>query len=392
LVLLVGAVISDGPVGIPQRGIRVRSTVMANSASFLPHPVNDPLVTIAIPTFNRAAWLKQCVLSALAQSYPHFEVLVSDNASTDETEEVLKEFDDRRLRVVRQKSNIGLLRNWNACLAEARGEYIVLVPDDDRIAPQMLERCTALVRRKPRIPIVITLSDTFVVALARRFPAVRNQQLETGIFDGTDILEEFLEHRIAPQMCSIMVRTEALRARGGFPLDLPYGSDIAAWAPLLLLGRAGFVNESCATFCVHDASQTAKLAIDVRLRDIRKITDTISNVADLSIGDQQKRAKIKSLAERNFANWWGKEIINEYNEQGAKLAEVLVVLWQGHRILNCGGIGNTVRLIRLLALLLLPGPAVRWIRRFKLILIWKSSKALPDESEKELRWPESAEN
>jgi glycosyltransferase involved in cell wall biosynthesis len=338
-----------------------------------PNAVNDPLVTIAIPTFNRAPWLKECVLSALAQSYPRFEVLVSDNASTDETEEVLKEFDDRRLRVVRQESNIGLLGNFNACLAEARGEYIVLVPDDDRIAPQMLERCIAPVRREPQIPIVITLSDTFVVALARRFPAVRNQQLETGIFDGTDILEEFLEHRIAPQMCSIMIRTEALRARGGFPVDLPYGSDIAAWAPLLLVGRVGFVNESCATFCVHDTSQTAKLAIDVRLRDIRKITDKISNLADRSIGDQQKRAKIKSLAERNFVNWWGAEIINEYNEQGAKLAGVLLVLWQRRRDLSCGGIGNTAILTRLLTLLLLPGPTVGWIRRVKRILIWKLS-------------------
>jgi glycosyltransferase involved in cell wall biosynthesis len=336
---------------------------MANSASLLPNTANDPLVTIAIPTFNRASWLKECVLSALAQSYPNFEILVSDNASTDETEEVLKEFDDRRLRVVRQESNIGPLRNWNACLAEARGEYIVLVPDDDRIAPQMLERCIAPVRREPEIPIVITLSDIFVVALARTSPAVRNRQLETSILNGTDILEEFLEGRIAPQMCSIMVRTEALRARGGFPVDLPYGSDIAAWAPLLFVGRAGFVNESCATFCDHDASQTAKLPIDVRLRDIRRIADIINNVADRSIGDQQERAKIKSLAERHFARWWGDQIIAEYHERGAKLSDVLLVLWQGRRNLNCGRIGNTVRLTRLLALLLLPGPVVGWIRR-----------------------------
>ena len=133
--------------------------------------VNDPFVTIAIPTFNRALWLKECVLSALAQSYPRFEVLVSDNASTDETEDVLKNFADRRLRVVRQESNIGLLGNWNACLAEARGEYIVLVPDDDRIAPKMLERCIATFRKEPEIPIVITLVDY----VSRTFPEVRNR-------------------------------------------------------------------------------------------------------------------------------------------------------------------------------------------------------------------------
>src|SRR5450759_2852582 len=86
----------------------------------------EPLLTIAIPTFNRAGMLKDCILSALSQTYKNFEVIVSDNASTDETQEVLKSFCDRRLRVVRQKTNIGLLPNWNACLAEASGEYIAV--------------------------------------------------------------------------------------------------------------------------------------------------------------------------------------------------------------------------------------------------------------------------
>ena len=70
---------------------------------------NEPLVTIAVPTFNRASLLKRCVTSALAQTYSRFEVLVSDNASSDDTPEVLRGFGDEKLRVIRQQSNIGLL-------------------------------------------------------------------------------------------------------------------------------------------------------------------------------------------------------------------------------------------------------------------------------------------
>src|SRR5215475_3350991 len=124
----------------------------------------DPLVTIAIPTFNRSAWVQDCVLSALAQTYEHFEVVVSDNASTDATQDVLKEFQDVRLRVVRQPINIGLIGNWNACLAAASGEFIVFVSDDDRIAPQMLEQCVSLVRREPAIRMVMALVDTNLVS------------------------------------------------------------------------------------------------------------------------------------------------------------------------------------------------------------------------------------
>ena len=199
---------------------------------------NHPLVTIAIPTFNRASWLKDCIASALSQTYPHFEVLVSNNASTDETEQVLGDFSDRRLRVIKQKTNIGPLPNWNACLAGARGEYIVLVCDDDRIAPWLLERCIGVVEKEPRIPIVLSLSDIHSTLEGRTWPAQPSQFLQTGIWDGTDILVEYFRNEFSVEMCSIMLRTDAIRARGGFPVDLPHAADIAAWAPLLLSGKA----------------------------------------------------------------------------------------------------------------------------------------------------------
>ena len=117
-------------------------------ANSQPISANDPLITIAIPTFNRASWLKDCVVSALSQSYRDIEVVISDNASTDETVRLLNELHDRRLRVIRQDRNIGLIPNFNACLAEAKGDYIVFLPDDDRVAPWMLERFVTLLKHR----------------------------------------------------------------------------------------------------------------------------------------------------------------------------------------------------------------------------------------------------
>src|SRR5262245_13091376 len=102
-------------------------------------PSSDPLVTIAIPTFNRSAWLQGCLAAALQQTYGHFEIVVSDNASTDATQDVLRGFASAKMRVIRQAQNIGLVANWNACLAAARGSHIVFVSDDDTIAPWLLE-------------------------------------------------------------------------------------------------------------------------------------------------------------------------------------------------------------------------------------------------------------
>src|SRR5262245_7539384 len=155
-----------------------------------------PMVTIAIPTFNRASWLKGGVLAALSQTYQDYEIVVSDNASADETQIVLAEFNDHRLRVIRQERNLGLAANLNACLAEARGKYIALVPDDDRIAPWFLQRCLALVEQDPSLPIVISLNETRLVAEGDLTKPPTPNFLATGIWEGTTILREFLKDRL----------------------------------------------------------------------------------------------------------------------------------------------------------------------------------------------------
>ena len=96
-----------------------------------------PAVSIAIPTYNRVATLERAVRSALGQTHPGLEVVVSDNASTDGTNELLARLaaEDARLRTVRQEANHGMVANLNAALALARGEHVMLLSDDDWLAP-----------------------------------------------------------------------------------------------------------------------------------------------------------------------------------------------------------------------------------------------------------------
>lgn len=316
-----------------------------------PHSVSlespcDPLVTIAIPTFNRASWLGGCVITALSQTYQRIEVLVSDNASTDETAELLRQFRDPRLRVVRQKSNIGLLPNWNACLAEARGEYIVFVPDDDRIQPWMLGRCIALVKREPQIPIVLTLSDVHSTRDGRTWQATPNTKFGTGIWEGTDLLVECLKGNIRARMCSIMIRTDALCAIGGFPTYLPnYGADMAGWATLLVKGRAGFVNESCATYYAHNATETSRLTMEGCLSDERTLTTFIANMINYTIEDLSRRRQVAWAAQLYFA----RQLIYTlyyYRQQGGNLREVRRLIWRWRHDLRQIGIVEVFRQTR----------------------------------------------
>lgn len=95
--------------------------------------MNLPKVSILIPTYNRAEFLSICVESALAQDYPNLEVIVSDNASQDNTTQLMQKYGaDPRVRYYRNDTNLGVFPNWERLLYEyATGEYGKLLCDDD---------------------------------------------------------------------------------------------------------------------------------------------------------------------------------------------------------------------------------------------------------------------
>ena len=331
--------------------------------SNMPNCVNRPLVTIAIPTCNRASWLKDCVTSALSQTYQHFEILVSNNASTDETEQVLADFSDKRLRVIKQKTNIGLLPNWNACLAAAKGEYIVFVCDDDRIEPSLLERCVSLIENEPRIPIVLAMSNCHSTLKNRTWPPDLSQFLQTGIWQGTDVLVDYFRNEFSVAMCSIVLRTDLIRAQGGFPREMPHSADIAAWAPLLLEGRAGLVNEACATYYVHEANETGILSVEQIVSDGWKVVSLISNLTDHSISDLKTRRTVQLECKRCYARRTLR-VLCEYRGNGGGLSDALRLVWRFRRELRCIGMKGLLELRWQIAFILYGGQ-ISLIRRLK---------------------------
>jgi hypothetical protein len=115
-----------------------------------------PMVTIGIPTFNRAELLAVALRSALDQTYPNVEVIVSDNASTDQTQEHCARLarSDPRLRYLRQDKNLGATANFQSALEESCGEYFMWLADDDWIEPNYVEVCEEFLRRDESLQLV----------------------------------------------------------------------------------------------------------------------------------------------------------------------------------------------------------------------------------------------
>jgi glycosyltransferase involved in cell wall biosynthesis len=312
-----------------------------------------PLFTIAIPTFNRAGWLKDCVHSALSQEFDSFEVVVSDNASEDDTAEVLRQFIDARLVTIRQPNNIGPIGNWNACLAAARGTYIVILCDDDSVAPHLLKRCGQLVGEDASIPVIVALGDVFEPKSGLRRPAITSQSIDSGICDGTELLLEFLRGRISPAMCTIAMKTEVLRSRGGFPEGWPHTGDLVSWVPMLLAQKAGFVNESCGAYRSHEGTQTSNFSVQTRLKDIDRLARVIVEESERNVSDGALLLEIRRAARRYVGcNCIGH--LTMERRKGASRVEVGQVAWAWRRQLMGAGIPGLKLLPRPLVLFFLP--------------------------------------
>lgn len=115
----------------------------------------DPLVSICVPTYNRASFLQESLQTFCAQDYALLEILISDNCSDDETEEVCREISqvDPRVRYVRQTRNIGLYANHKFWINESLGEFLCFFHDDDRRDPRIVSEYVSFVMRNPEVGI-----------------------------------------------------------------------------------------------------------------------------------------------------------------------------------------------------------------------------------------------
>lgn len=99
-----------------------------------------PMASVCLASYNNGAFLRPAIDSILAQTYEHLEIIIGDNASTDETAAILKTYDDPRIRCVRQDQTIGCLNHWNVLLQEAKGDYIALYHADDVYHQEIVEK------------------------------------------------------------------------------------------------------------------------------------------------------------------------------------------------------------------------------------------------------------
>jgi glycosyltransferase involved in cell wall biosynthesis len=134
------------------------------------------LVSIGLPVYNGELFLAAALDSFLAQTYRHFELIISDNASTDGTEEICRRYakGDPRIRYFRCDANVGPRRNFNRVFELAQGKYFKWAAHDDEYAPDFLSKCVAALERDASVvlsyPRVLLIDEHSKPLTKRRYP------------------------------------------------------------------------------------------------------------------------------------------------------------------------------------------------------------------------------
>ncbi len=131
--------------------------------SSLSKPNEIPLVTIGIPTYNRANFLVQTIESVLNQTYNNIEIVISDNASTDQTQSLCEQYKSRDTRItyIRQEKNLGPTPNFLEALKNATGLFFMWLGDDDWIDLNYIEECMNVLLREEDVTIAAGYADYY---------------------------------------------------------------------------------------------------------------------------------------------------------------------------------------------------------------------------------------
>ncbi len=102
--------------------------------------LDNPKVTVFIPAYNREKYIGDAIESILAQTFTNFEILLIDDGSKDRTIEIMRSYQDPRVRIIRNEHNLGIPKTRNKGIEQARGEFIAMLDSDDRAFPTRLEK------------------------------------------------------------------------------------------------------------------------------------------------------------------------------------------------------------------------------------------------------------
>lgn len=218
----------------------------------------SPLVSVLIPTYNRAATLGQTLDSIFSQSLQDFEIILVDDASTDSTPDLLATYRDPRLHIYRNLTNLGQAGNANRCLSLATAPYVHFLYSDDFFLPGCLEKKVAAITSAPDIALVF--AATQIIAPDGRPLLLRRPFRTDRVLDGARLARHSFHFKnIYGEPSNVLFRRELAVQHGGFAPDLSYTVDWEFWIRLSCQAQVAYLSAPLSAFRLSGSSVTGAL-------------------------------------------------------------------------------------------------------------------------------------
>lgn len=286
--------------------------------------MSHPLVSIITPTYNHEQFIEDCIQSVLCQDTSSWEMIIVDDESTDRTTEIVEQFDDPRIELIRQSHQgiWNLNRTYNRALSRARGEFIAILEGDDFWPPGKLRHQLAAFDHRD---VILTWGCGAEISrgpeVTRQVASVKAKTLYTD-FSPEEIAMRLAEGNVIRPAVTVMVRRDTLIRHGGFlQYDYTPYVDFPTWQNLALntLGRKAifrFVNLPLGIKARHSGQTTVRLRekmICGRAKLMRRFATGLST--RLEAMDVKQLERVRALSEYLM----GKSMLDQAEWRAARL-------------------------------------------------------------------------
>ena len=236
-----------------------------------------PLVSICIPTFNGEEFIIEAISSALSQTYPYLEIIISDDGSNDITIELT--------RLILEKSTVnfriliheryGLANNWNFCISQARGKYIKFLFQDDLLEPNAIEEMVNLAQKDDEIGLVFSPREVFLADgdanyapnpviyheakdVHKAWLSLKQIQLGQELLQDPNLLDNPINKIGEPS--TVLIKKDVFDRLGLFNSEFCQLVDLEMWLRIMSQYKIGFINKILSHFRIHSQQQTHRNA------------------------------------------------------------------------------------------------------------------------------------
>ena len=230
---------------------------------------NMSKVTILIPTYNQSKYLPQAIESALAQDYPDIEVLVIDDGSVDDTQNIIDRYkSDPRFRYFRNPINLGRVGNYQHGLFDcAGGDYVLNLDGDDWLSDnQYISDAVKLLDQHPEVGFVMAETDVFSEKEGLRY-SKGNRHQKLGIIDGMEYINDLCFNRVVFAHLAAVFRRDVAISLNFYNIDSTW-TDGISFIRMACKYKVALVSRSVGVWRLHDKNESRKFFEQTSPKDI----------------------------------------------------------------------------------------------------------------------------